>query len=315
MVTSTMRNGMESIIHQLEKSRQSLLDLSTRNRLLSLPRKNKNARIVEVVDELSSEIFRILVKESRSMSFLGAKEKKDADDAGEKPSDFGYLEQPEDDEADERGIAKRHSDLRLQTRLTSAGLQKRLLALYYDAITFEEEQGVNILYLALGTLKWFEDDKSDVERFAPLLLIPVQLMRGNAAEKFKLEWRGEEIATNLSLQAKMKAEFAISLPDLGEQDDLDIMAYFKQVQQVVSGHPKFSVQADEVVLGFFSFAKFLMYRDLDAVNWPEQVNIAAHPTLSGLLRDGFSGGLRSENSELPWALCVPAPSSELYGFL
>lgn len=282
----------------LDKSRQALLDLSTRNRLLSLPRGNKNARLIDIVDELSAEAFRLLVQESRSMAFLAARDKKEADDAS---SDFGVLEQPDDDEADARGIAKRHSDLRLQTRLTSAGLQKRLLSLYYDALTFEEEQGVNILYLALGTLKWFEAEKSDTERFAPLVLVPVRLMRGNAAERFKLEWRGEEIAVNLSLQAKMKAEYGIVIPDLGEQDDFNITAYFEKVRQAVGGNPKFGVQDDEVVLGFFSFAKFLMYRDLDAENWPkEEANIAFNPLLGGLLRDGFAPaeGMLHENSHI-----------------
>lgn len=276
------------IAKQLDKSRQALLDLSTRNRLLSLPRRNKNARIIEIISELSAEAYRLLVQEGKSMAFLPAKDKKEADDSNEDTSDFGILEQPEEDEFDARGVAKRHSDLRLQTHLTPKGLQKRLLSLYYDALTFEEEQGVNILYLALGTLKWFEAEKSDTERFAPLVLIPVRLVRGNATERFKLEWRGEEIAANLSMQAKMKTEFGIVIPDLGEQDDFNISGYFEKVRQAVGGNPNFAVQENDVVLGFFSFAKFLMYRDLDEANWPkDESSIAANPILNGLLRDGF----------------------------
>ena len=56
---------------------------------------------------------------------------------------------------DERGVG-RHADTRLQTRLTPAGLQKRLLDLYFDARTLEEEQGVNILFLTLGSLRWVD---------------------------------------------------------------------------------------------------------------------------------------------------------------
>lgn len=59
----------------LDKSRQALLDLSTRNRLLSLPRGNKNARIIDIVDELSAEAFRLLVQDGKGMSFLAAKDK------------------------------------------------------------------------------------------------------------------------------------------------------------------------------------------------------------------------------------------------
>src|SRR3546814_14095905 len=60
-----------------------------------------------------------------------------------------------------RSVAGRHSDLRLQTRLTSEGLQKRLFDIWYDAQTLEQEQGVNILFLAIGLLRWYESDTSD----------------------------------------------------------------------------------------------------------------------------------------------------------
>jgi hypothetical protein len=61
------------------------------------------------------------------------------------PDEIADLAQPEDDTTDERGVSGRHLDTRLQTRLTPKGLQKRLLDLYFDARTLEEEQGVNIL--------------------------------------------------------------------------------------------------------------------------------------------------------------------------
>ena len=76
----------------------------------------------------------------------------------------GGIPQPDDDALDDRGFASRHTDLRLQTRLTSEGLQKRLFDIWYDAQTLEEEQGVNILYLALGLLRWFDADNSDIVR-------------------------------------------------------------------------------------------------------------------------------------------------------
>src|ERR1700726_3836148 len=45
-----------------------------------------------------------------------------------------------------------------------------------DAKTAEEERG-DILFLALGFLRWYEDEKSDVPRYAPLILLPVYLDR------------------------------------------------------------------------------------------------------------------------------------------
>ena len=45
--------------------------------------------------------------------------------------------------------------------------------------------------------------------------------------------------------------------------------------------------ANDMVLWFFSFAKYLMYRDLDPGNWPEHAPLENNPTLSALLQDGF----------------------------
>ena len=289
---------MSTVITQLEISRQSLLDLSTRNRLINIPLKSKTAKIIEVVDELSPEICRLLLKEGKALSFLAGKAKKKSEAPTEEDGvsapleddedHFGELPQPEDnEEIDARGVAKRHSDHKLQTLLTSEGLQKRLLSLYYDAITFEQEQGVNILYLALGMLKWFESDSSDVERYAPLVLVPVSLERGSAAERFKIKWRNEEPAANLSLQAKMKVDFNLIIPDLPEDDDFDIAAYLRSVRKAISGHNRFEVAENTAVLGFFSFAKFLMYRDLDASNWPKDGTLDGHPLITGLMQDGF----------------------------
>ena len=39
------------------------------------------------------------------------------------------------------------------------------------------EQGVNVLFVAFGFLKWFEAEHSDEPRLSPLLLVPVCLER------------------------------------------------------------------------------------------------------------------------------------------
>ncbi len=181
----------------------------------------------------------------------------------------------------------RHTDLRLQTRLTSERLQTRLLDMYYDAQTYEQEQGVSILYLAIGFLKWYESDASDKARFAPLLLVPVDLERPSAASRFHLRYREDDVTTNLSLQAKLKGEFGIALPDIPEMDEIYPESYFNAVAQAVGGHPRWEVLRDDMVLWFFSFAKYLMYRDLDPANWPAHSPLESNSTLSSLLGEGF----------------------------
>lgn len=313
------RNPAETNLYRkLEQARHDLLDLTGRNRLLSTERRAKRSSRLEIVDERSEEVFRRLVVESRKLSFLPvveppkpkagdavakrppaaettAEEPVD-DDAADEPVEHAVqLAQPEEDEPDEPELPTRHTDKRLQTELTSEELQRKLLKLFYDARTFEEEQGVNILYLALGFLKWQEADEPKRDRFAPLLLIPVTLERRSAGSKFRLRYAGEDISTNLSLQAKLQVDFGIALPEVPdgsdsggtEPDELSPAAYFEDVRNAVAEQPSWEVLPDDIVLWFFSFSKFLMYRDLQPDTWPADRPIDARPLVGAVLDGGF----------------------------
>lgn len=273
---------------KLDRARTELLDLSARNRLLNIPRSAKSAKTLEIVDEKGSEVFRLLAQAGKAFTFLPGRGEVIAGDDGEE--EIAELVQPDDDGVDGRGVANRHADTRLQTRLTPAGLQKKLLDLYYDARTLEEEQGVNILFLAIGTLKWIDPNNATANRFAPLILVPVELERGNAAEKFKLRARQEDIASNLSLEAYLDRVHGLKLPTFEASDDFDPASYAAAVADAVSAKPGWVVDLDDVVLGFFSFAKFLMYRDLDPLTWPATAKLADHNLLKPLMTDGFPEG-------------------------
>lgn len=279
----------DAIQIQLERARRELLDLSARNRLLNTPRHRKRARSLEVVDELSDEVFRILVPDHKRMGFKPAPEHESIENTADlvEGDIFGDLSPPDEEDLDERGIASRHRDTWLQTQLIPQTLQKRLLQLNYGARTTFEEQGVNILYLALGMLEWYEADSSDRERYAPLILIPVDLERGSALQQFRLSWSQEEIASNLSLIERLKTDFGIELPEVPEIEDLNPSEYFETVGKMVASQRRFTVHPNDIVLGFFSFAKFLMYRDLDPANWPEGAKLSDHAIIRGLLQDGF----------------------------
>src|SRR5712691_13501332 len=109
-----------SIQELLDRSRKELLDLSTRNRLLSIPVNSKSARIIQVYDELSAEVFALLVNEKKAMSFLPGKQTKEAERSDSQLFDDEEigLPQPDADEDSGTGIARRYIDLRLQTALS-----------------------------------------------------------------------------------------------------------------------------------------------------------------------------------------------------
>jgi hypothetical protein len=261
----------------IEASREELLDLGLRNPLLSY--RPSRARGVEVVDELPTEVFRILVRERKPMTFQATPENPSSE-AGE-----GELLAQPGDEGEDGGLAARHVDLRLQTNVPSTKPQSRLLKTEHDARTFIEAQGVNTLYLALGMLHWFESASSQEVRKAPLVLVPVTLERSNVRERFRISYTEEDLDDNLSLVNKLKLEFAIQLPEMASQEDLDIGAYFDTVEQAIEGELRWSVDRDAVVLGFFSFGKLLMYRDLDKENWPQGRGPSDHPIIRSLFSE------------------------------
>ena len=288
---STFLQASLSADAKLERARTELLDLTARNRLLNIPRSSTTARTIDVVDEKTSEVFRLMVSESRPFTFLPGRDANKVDldkrDSEEDADEIGELAQPENNGVDERGVLSRHADTKLQTRLTSKGLQKRLLDMYLDARTLEEEQGVNILFLALGTLKWLDPLNAKNVRHAPLILIPVSLERGNAAEQFKLKWRQEEHSSNLSLEAFLERVHHLKMPAYEAGDEFDPLAYIEAVRDAVKSKEGWVVDGDDIVLGFFSFSKFLMYRDLDPATWPEG-GLTTQPLMRGLLSDGFA---------------------------
>jgi very-short-patch-repair endonuclease/DNA polymerase III delta prime subunit len=243
------------------------------------------------------------------MSFLpGA----DEDDALDHEAHSTGLAQPEEDAACDESLHARHIDSRLQTRLPSERLQSRLLAMYYDSQTYVQEQGVSILYLAAGFLKWYEAPSSDNARYAPLLLVPVDLDRASAASRFHVRFRDEDIATNLSLQAKLKGEFGIKLPDIPDSDDFSPTDYFESVRQAIVEQQRWEVRSNDMVLWFFSFAKYLMYRDLDPGTWPEHCPLESNAILSALLRDGVTAepGVCGEHEKID-PLIPPAQATHV----
>lgn len=292
-----MPNPEHPISRKLEAARRELLDLSLRNPLLNY--RPLKSRGLEVVQELPSQVFRLLVREGKAMSFLPASpavlaqetnQQAAGETAGAPAEELAGLA------GEDLVLAPAQTDNRLQTRETPARLQARLLDTYHSARLFMEEQGINILYLALGTLSWHEAGNSGEARQAPLILVPVELERTSAREQFQARYTGGEIATNLSLLARMKADFGLVLPELPDGEELEVGAYFDAVWRQVVGRPGWQINSRAIALGFFSFGKFMMYNDLDAATWPRESQPETHPVVQALLQEE---GFREPASHIP----------------
>ena len=279
----TLRQGLEA-------ARSKLLDRSLRNKLIHTNIASPRARQVRVIDERMEEVFAIL-KSGKIMTFAPAAKAGETDDDPQDTAGEGVYVPVAEGDLDDRGVAARHRDQKLQTRLSREGLQKRLLSLFLEGQSIEDEQGVNILYLALGFLEWREARQSEIARYAPLLLLPVELVRDGAKDTFKLKLRPDDLLTNFSMQAWLKEQFDIDLPDLPEEDEWSPESYFSDVKKAIGDRKGWSVREDEIILGFFSFAKFLLWRDLDPANWPTPETLTSNDLLRRIL-------LREDTDEL-----------------
>ena len=176
----------------------------------------------------------------------------------------------------------------LQTKLTRDRLQKQLLGLYRDARTLEEEQGVSVLFLALGFLRWYESESSDHERHAPLILLPVDLERDSVRGRFRLSARDQDMDANLSLRALLESDFGLTLPDLPDGADWLPSDYYGLVAAAASSRSRWRVLPNAMELSFYSFAKFLMWKDL--APGADQDGEPGSDVLERLLVGGFESG-------------------------
>lgn len=145
-------------------------------------------------------------------------------------------------------------------------LDVRLVDLYRTARNTLQEGGANTLFLALGFLSWTRDDKVGQRYRAPLILVPVTLNRRSVRSGFTLALHDDEPRFNPTLIEMLRQDFKLNLGIAdGElpRDDagLDVAAIWKSVSQAVKDINGWEATED-VVLATFSFAKYLMWKDL-----------------------------------------------------
>lgn len=305
----------------LENLRMRLLDLTARNRLISF-RHTKNGSL-RVIDELPDQLVETLLAETE-MRFLPVPEPKRSELIA-----AGYIEINDETEEEVRlhkdpsaeewakhlGLSTayevpepsvdeqhdRHADTAIQTLLYPYEMEARLKTLLQTAESAIQEMGANILYLAFGFLEWYDSNNSSA-RIAPLFLVPVRLHKGRLNKKSKtyeytLSYSGEDIIPNLSLREKLRADFAMALPDLDENTVPE--DYLNEVQELIEENQPYWQVRRYITMALLNFSKLLMYLDLDPERWPEDASIIEHPVVTRFLagydsdhgsEDGREGG-------------------------
>jgi hypothetical protein len=152
-----------------------------------------------------------------------------------------------------------------------------------------EETGANMLFLVLGFLEYPDQQHSEKNFGAPLICIPVSLVRRDSSgqQSFAIQYTGDDIAENLSLREKLRNDHSILLPEIAEDDPLDVDHYLSEIRRIVAKRPGFQVR-NWVSLCLLSFTNMLLVRDLDPENWPTldgEHSLLDHP----IVRKVFEG--------------------------
>ena len=151
-------------------------------------------------------------------------------------------------------------------RLEDQELEGRLVELYRGARNAMQEGGSNTLFIALGFLVWTRPDKPELRVKAPLILLPITLNRKSARSGFTLQEHEDEALFNPTLVEMLRQDFQLELGvaagDLPrDESGLDIAGIWKRVRSAIKDIRGWEVSED-VVLSMFSFAKYLMWKDL-----------------------------------------------------
>lgn len=145
-------------------------------------------------------------------------------------------------------------------------LSRRAISIYRKTQTALQEGGANTLYVALGFLSWKRDQKDRRAFRAPLILLPVTLTRQSVRSGVRLLAHDDEPRFNTTLLEMLRKDFEIHIDGLDgalPEDDsgIDVDGIWDRIRRAVRDAPGFEV-VTEVVLGHFSFAKYLMWKDL-----------------------------------------------------
>lgn len=259
--------SLEAAVHaRLADWRDKLIDLSRANRLLNY--RPSRAAAIAIVEEDPREIAELILG-GRTLHFDAQSEKAKEPKQAESPEPPRQAEQPEQTEPSSESTPPegaqpaptlRTGDQRLQTALEAGRLRKVLTRLYRESRASIEEQGFNTLHLALGELRFTTPEDPKGFR-APLLLLPVEVLRRGARADFRLKGYDEEPHVNPALVLKLERDHGIDLALPGEDEPLSydaVKAAFEPALATLEN----ATLSDALSLGLFSFAKIPLYNDL-----------------------------------------------------
>ena len=197
-----------------------------------------------------------------------------------------------------KGIVRAFCDAKTLGEVTQRLMRKNKEA--------DEETGAKILYLAFGFLKYVSKEDGQA-KYAPLVLMPVNIRRAKGNEDFALDAGEKEYSVNSTLLEFLKQEFNIDVRGLGgDVSALKISEILAMVRAETANMKGWDVCGD-VYLATFSFQRYLMWNDLRR-NFAELKKNALVSALMSNRADYRAAEATEEDESYPTETLTPLPA-------
>jgi hypothetical protein len=298
------------VAEKLRRSRQRLLDLTLRNRLLNFRPGDPDYR-----DELKAHkhvvlkghiesVWQALVDDEKHIEIVGLTREQQTQIQQElqlqphglssPPSSSLSLatlrhEEWEDIRASVRGVSQLLQKGNLISLLPDEAFRKRMTRIRNEQNTLVNSTGDSALFLAIGFLDWCEPEphpRANEPLFAPLILVHVNLEQRRTEEggerEILLHMDADQPQGNPCLAEKLRQDFAIDLPDINVDERETANGYFSRVAHALRSKKHWKVRPT-IALGFFNFARYRLWLDLNPDEWPDGQSPTDHPIVSAIL--------------------------------
>lgn len=145
-------------------------------------------------------------------------------------------------------------------------LSTALKTFYRERKKAFEESGSNILYLAIGFVEWFETDRSSKAKYAPIILVPIDLKR-HSKDNYTIVGRDDPAFLNISIFEFFHQEFKMNFDDLLAMDLFsdDSKYTANAILNTVAAKIRNLTRARVIktaAINLFKFSKAVMWQDV-----------------------------------------------------
>ncbi|MHA1820726.1 MAG: DUF4011 domain-containing protein, partial [Promethearchaeota archaeon] len=259
--SKTNFKGSKKFENTYRSWKNKLLDMSHRNRQLYF-RPSRRTTLEIIFPDMYS-LFRTLVIRGKTCRFPPIFESSEFNPLPNESQEDYKKRMEEQHWRNIREKMKEGKPTQIITKKSNKVLEKLLKQLRKKSQSFMQEQGINILYITFGLVKWFEPDRKHEVVFSPVLFVPIKIYRKRILDDFKLEILDDDVILNPSLVEKFRSAFRVELPKFPDEfDENTLTTYFQELLKIIKKGKNWQLFYRSFI-GLFSFEKLRMYKDLE----------------------------------------------------